>query len=326
MSKETDISQIRKYLNGELDAKAMHLLELRAKHDQFLTEGLKGDKGTAGKDQQQHLGDLSARLQQRINKKEAPVIPFKWFAVAASVLLVFAVGGIWYFNNQKAPITIATVVSLPQIKQTPVPTDKIAITKRESKMAAVKQGVLKTEKRSIKKSNPPDKGAKAGLTGNAEIANGPVKINDTAANDTPLDEMIVMDLAAKRGTSTPGVKNSVAVSLQGKTAGVNIVKNSIKGTVISRDNGLPVVGALVKLANSPVETFTGPSGHFVLPADSGRVKLKVSYQGYKLRAVTVSTNDSVKIALQPDANILRDIAEPAAPAAKKSGKGTYKNY
>jgi len=43
VSKQTDISQqIRKYLNGELDARAMHQLEKEAQNDPFLMEALEG--------------------------------------------------------------------------------------------------------------------------------------------------------------------------------------------------------------------------------------------------------------------------------------------
>ena len=41
MSKKNDILQIRKYLNGELNARAMHQLERRAQDDPFLMDAMK---------------------------------------------------------------------------------------------------------------------------------------------------------------------------------------------------------------------------------------------------------------------------------------------
>ena len=308
MSKqEPDILQIKKYLNGELDAKAMHLLERRAQDDPFLMDALEGYEGTAGENQEAQLADLAARLQQRIQKKGARVIPLQWMAAAASVLIAFAAGGIWYFNKT-APATFTAAIGTPKLTQAPPVIDTASIPEKENEIAVVKQGVVKSDKHSIKKT-PHIKNAVAEPIFTPQIANAIVKTADTGANETPLDEMIVMDLAGKkRKTNTPPANNSVITLLQGKAAGVAISKNSIKGIVISRDNGLPVAGALVKFSNSPVETFTDPGGHFVLPADSGKAKISVSYFGYNTREVTVRKKDSVKIALQPDANMLGEVA------------------
>jgi len=46
--KETDILLIRKYLNGELDARAMHELERRSLDDPFLMEAMQGYEQTEG--------------------------------------------------------------------------------------------------------------------------------------------------------------------------------------------------------------------------------------------------------------------------------------
>ena len=48
MSREKDILQIRKYLNGELDAAAMHELERRALDDPFLADAIEGFEHAGG--------------------------------------------------------------------------------------------------------------------------------------------------------------------------------------------------------------------------------------------------------------------------------------
>ena len=53
-NKKADISQIRKYLNGELNATAMHQLEQDALDDPFLMDALEGYE-VNGKDQQANL-------------------------------------------------------------------------------------------------------------------------------------------------------------------------------------------------------------------------------------------------------------------------------
>jgi hypothetical protein len=97
--RNNDISQqIRKYLNGELDARAMHQLEKEAQNDPFLMEALEGYEKT-GTDQQKNLDELYTRLEQRANKKQARIIPFRVIGIAASVLLFLGIGILWLANK-----------------------------------------------------------------------------------------------------------------------------------------------------------------------------------------------------------------------------------
>jgi TonB family protein len=98
VSNKTDISQIKKYLQGKLDAQAMHQLERQAQDDPFLMDALEGYEATGVNSKQ--LSDLSARLQQRTEKKEARIIPWRILAAAASVVVMLTVGGLWFYNSK----------------------------------------------------------------------------------------------------------------------------------------------------------------------------------------------------------------------------------
>ncbi|MFB9842018.1 carboxypeptidase-like regulatory domain-containing protein [Mucilaginibacter ginsenosidivorans] len=92
MSKhKDDISQIRKYLDGQLDARAMHQLERGALDDPFLADALEGYEA-AGRDQKNNMAELEQRLQDRTDKKVRPMWIPLW--AAASVLIIIGVG-IW---------------------------------------------------------------------------------------------------------------------------------------------------------------------------------------------------------------------------------------
>jgi hypothetical protein len=65
-----NILQIQKYLNGELDAKAMHRLEREAQDDPFLMDALEGYQGSTG-NQQTNLDLLAGQLNARVIKKSA---------------------------------------------------------------------------------------------------------------------------------------------------------------------------------------------------------------------------------------------------------------
>ena len=101
-NKKADISQIRKYLKGELSATAMHQLEREALDDPFLMDALEGYEAT-GKDQQGNLNELADRLQERTAEKRGRVISWKVWSIAASVLVVLTIGGLWLKNSSPTP-------------------------------------------------------------------------------------------------------------------------------------------------------------------------------------------------------------------------------
>jgi hypothetical protein len=100
-SKKANILQIQKYLNGELDARAMHKLEMEALNDPFLMDALEGYENM-GTSQQLNLGDLTARLQQRTGENKGRVIPWTVWPIAASVLIALSLGGL-YLNRASKP-------------------------------------------------------------------------------------------------------------------------------------------------------------------------------------------------------------------------------
>jgi len=118
-NKKADISQIRKYLNGELNATAMHQLEQEALDDPFLMDALEGYEATA-KDQQATLNELAGRLQERTAEKRGRVISWKIWSIAASVLIVLTIGGLWLKNSSPTPekVRVADVVQQTKADKT----------------------------------------------------------------------------------------------------------------------------------------------------------------------------------------------------------------
>lgn len=117
-NKKADISQIRKYLDGELDARAMHQLEREAQGDPFLMEAMEGFE-QAGADQQANLNDLENRLQARTEKEKVrPLWPY--ISAAASLLIVFTIG-FWLWphgvqENIPNDKRVAAVIDHSQVK------------------------------------------------------------------------------------------------------------------------------------------------------------------------------------------------------------------
>lgn len=206
--KETDILLIRKYLNGELDARAMHQLERRAQDDPFLMDAIEGYEKVKN-DQQLQLSELSASLQQRTTRKESRIIPWRMIAIAASVLVFFTIGGLWLYNNQQPDMHKVVQTVKPQVKQSPAtslakqsppaaPAPELAV--QANKIASLTQPlpkknvgmarpVIKADKAVTNSSPQADKLAKAN-TGIEESMN-------EDSDSTSLSEMVVMDMTKK---------------------------------------------------------------------------------------------------------------------------------
>ena len=90
-----DISLIRKYLNGELDASAMYQLERQAQDDPMLMDVMMGmEMGNMNRDGA-HLAEIGQRIKNRVGEKRSlKLIPWKTWTVAAS--LIFALGFITF--------------------------------------------------------------------------------------------------------------------------------------------------------------------------------------------------------------------------------------
>jgi len=336
VSKRNDISQqIQKYLNGELDARAMQQLEHEALNDPFLAEALEGYEQSAS-DQQANLADINARLQQRINAPGRRVISWRFIAIAASVLIAFTIGGLLVFNHQPEKIT-NNIARLNRIK-TAQPAGKPALPAHADTLKPA-PGIAATEiaavvQKAKRKTNTPT---------TAEIAYAPPKADDLAMNtaksgaavmktspviasapmqrDTvPLNEVVVIGYAAQRKTSitasVTAVKpatlnkdaNGVSNELQGKVAGISLSKIRIRTvTGVVNDNGEPIPGATVRLKGTDIVTQTDMNGRFRLPAVPDKAVLDIAFIGYQTKELKLRKTDSLVIAMVPNTNSLNEV-------------------
>ncbi|MDR2628124.1 MAG: carboxypeptidase-like regulatory domain-containing protein, partial [Dysgonamonadaceae bacterium] len=80
----------------------------------------------------------------------------------------------------------------------------------------------------------------------------------------------------------------------------------VKGVVISAEDKEPVIGASVKVKETPsIGTVTDIDGHFTLTVPDGAKTLLISYIGMKEQAVAVKEN--LNIVLEPDAQLLSEV-------------------
>ncbi len=88
------------------------------------------------------------------------------------------------------------------------------------------------------------------------------------------------------------------------TVGAAFAQNKVTGTVVSQDDGYPVIGATVMVQGSKTGTTTDIDGNFTLSVPSGK-KLVISYVGMKSQ--TVTAKPGMKVTLEPDAQVVSEV-------------------
>ena len=69
-------------------------------------------------------------------------------------------------------------------------------------------------------------------------------------------------------------------------AGMALAQTAVTGTVVSADDGQPVIGASVKVVGSNGGTVTDVNGRFSLILPQGHNKVTISYVGMAPQTVT----------------------------------------
>lgn len=87
-------------------------------------------------------------------------------------------------------------------------------------------------------------------------------------------------------------------------AGVSMAQSELSGTVVSSEDGQPVIGASVVIEGSKTGTVTDVDGHFSLNVPPGK-KLTVKYLGMETK--TVPARNNIRITLNPDNKTLKEV-------------------
>ena len=88
------------------------------------------------------------------------------------------------------------------------------------------------------------------------------------------------------------------------SAGMAFAQTKISGTVVSQEDGEPIIGASVLVQGSKVGAVTDVDGHFTLDVPAGK-KLVISYIGMQTQTINASAN--MKVALIQDNKTLQEV-------------------
>jgi hypothetical protein len=339
-----NILQIQKYLNGELDAKAMHRLEREAQDDPFLMDALEGYQGSTG-NQQTNLDLLAGQLNARVGKNERRIIPWTTISIAAGVVGFMIVVGLLYKSNDPPvkALQTAQVSELPKpnrdtIVNAPVitePNANIVAALQPRKKAAISSG-LKNQDVTIAADKEDDILKKKPLA-LAEVAMEPPPASN--AESTPLDEMIMGTIAKQKDSvemplTVAFTKKATSQTLVSKAEGVQIIKDkrtdnayelsklnlppNFSTGIALNNQATPMPGATIKVEGKPVNVGQyDANGKLTLPAVAAKETVEVSYSGFNGRSNGVlsnanmnTANDASAIGYSNSAGAVSNLAHP----------------
>lgn len=98
--------------------------------------------------------------------------------------------------------------------------------------------------------------------------------------------------------------------------GFALAQSEITGTVVSADDGEPVVGASVLVVGTQMGTVTDIDGKFQLTVPAGKSQLRIQYVG--LQTQTVAVKNGMRILMKSDAGALDEVIVTGYGNFKKS--------
>ena len=99
--------------------------------------------------------------------------------------------------------------------------------------------------------------------------------------------------------------------------GTALAQTKITGTVLSQEDGQPIIGAAVKVDGTNTGMLTDVNGKFSLTLPEGKKTLTISYLGYE--AKTVTAKNGMRVFLKADATALEEVVVTAM-GIKRSAK------
>ena len=98
--------------------------------------------------------------------------------------------------------------------------------------------------------------------------------------------------------------------------GMAMAQQQVTGTVVSDEDGEPIVGAAVRVVGTNTGTVTDLNGKFSIKCPDGKTTLSISYVG--MEPIQVSARNNMRIILKSDQHALDEIIVIAYGTQKKS--------
>ncbi len=265
-----DIDVLEDYLDGKLDAKAMHFVERQALEDPFVAEALEGLKQSPKR--KQTLSILQKQLYDRVSEK--PIKRKLWgittqrLSIAATATVAFIAVSILFFmreTNRRSAENAARKqkgVMVQLDSNTAIASNKPkedTVVQGATKSALVDQAIADAKTGDLAKNSR----TKTVVQPSERMTEQKAVIGYNQAIVTKPENSI----ARFKAKTEPNALSETVVSAAPAPA-FGSSKIAFIGNVVDQSNGQPIQGAVVKLAGSKNVTATDAKGYFYLSADS----------------------------------------------------------
>ena len=98
--------------------------------------------------------------------------------------------------------------------------------------------------------------------------------------------------------------------------GAALAQTKVTGTVLSQEDGQPIIGAAVKVVGTSTGMLTDVNGRFTVALPAGKDQLEISYLGYESK--TVKAKAGMRVFLKTDAQVVDEVVVVAYGTSKKS--------
>jgi len=285
------MTDVHKYLRGELTAREMHALEKASLDDPFLADALEGlatrvDTPSPPTNAQplatppldRDLSELRARLDSRVAEKKSGLTLLPWMKVAAAVILLVGLGLTTWITTTKQKHDLTTIAPSPQ------PAADVA-SAPPTKPAAVERSTPATTAPTSEEPNI-SKAAKGNRKHDPLAASPARKVEIKTLADTLEVSETLAASAAKNQASIPTFslkKDTVTYKADFLANNNHLATQPLLFSGQVRDaNNRPLAGASLTLEGKSKGTITDGEGYFKLyvpPHDTIR-KLRVESVGY----------------------------------------------
>jgi len=266
-----DIDVLEDYLDGKLDAKAMHFVEKQALEDPFVAEALEGLKQSPKR--KQTLSILQKQLHDRVSEK--PVKRKLWgittqrLSIAATATVAFIAVSILFFmretNRRNAEIAahkkegvLVRLDSSTSIASAQTKAKEEIATQNSTSATLIDKAITASKTGDLAKNTKTNAIVAPAKQQMAEVKAAKIASDNSSAK-------VVSRVGPNGYKSSQGTQSEVMATAEPILGSSKI---AFSGNVVDQTNGQPIQGAVVKLAGSKNVTATDAKGYFYLPADS----------------------------------------------------------
>ena len=98
--------------------------------------------------------------------------------------------------------------------------------------------------------------------------------------------------------------------------GSALAQTKVSGTVLSQEDGQPIIGAAVKVVGTSTGLLTDVNGKFTVTLPAGKDQLEITYLG--MEPQTVKAKNGMRVFMKTDAKVVDEVIVVAFGTAKKS--------